>query len=85
MKLVNKGDIGVVGIVDVFEESNFHFPHRWGTACFGGFLNIKTVTVYGVFGGQNNFYDKLSYVFFFYGNMIEENGGWFEGNIVFSD
>ena len=41
--------------------------------------------MYGIFSGKNDFYDKLFYVLFFYRDMVEENGGGFEGKVIFSD
>ena len=52
MKFVDKGDISMVGIVDMFKESDFHLSHGYGMACFDRILNINTVAVNGEFGGQ---------------------------------
>ena len=75
----------MVGIIDVFEQSNLHFSH--GGSSTGTFiiLNVKAVSVNGVFGGKDYFDNELSNVFVPDGDMVEEDGGGFKRKIIISD
>ena len=86
VKFVDKGDdISMVGIVDMFKESDFHLSHGWGMACFDRIVNIKTVAVNGEFGGHDYFYDKLPYLFLLYRDVVKEYRGRFEGKVIICD
>ena len=75
----------MVGVVDVFEKPDFHFSH--GGSLTGSFfiLDIKAVSVDGVFGGKNYFNNKLTNVFVSDGDMIKEDRGGFKREIVVGD
>ena len=75
----------MVGVVDVFKESDFHFSH--GGSSTGTFfvLDVEAVSVNGVFGGKDYFNNELPNVFVSDGYMIEEDGGGFKREIVVGD
>ena len=75
----------MVGVIDVFKQSNLHFSH--GGSSTGTFiiLNVKAVSVNGVFGGKDYFNNELPNVFISDGDMIEEDGGGFKREIVVGD
>ena len=73
MEFVDQDDVGMVGVIDMFEQSNFHFSHRGSMTGAFIVLNIKTVSVDGVFGGEDYFDNELSDVFVPDGDMVEED------------
>ena len=77
MELVCQNNVCVIGVIYMFKELDLHLSHggRPGGAFF--FLNIETVSVDSVFGGENNFSHKLFDMFLFDWNVIEKYGGGF--------
>ena len=80
MVLVDKGYVGMVGVINMLNES-----HGRGVASIIRILNIEAVTVYGKFGCQDYFNNKLPYVFFFNRDVVEEYRGWFKWEVVVGD
>ena len=85
MEFVDQDDVGRVGVIDMFEQSNFHFSHRWSMTGAFIVLNVKAVSVNGVFGDKDYFDNELSNVFVPDGDMVEEDGGGFKRKIIVSD
>jgi hypothetical protein len=75
----------MVGVIDMFEQSNLHFSHGGSLTRTFVILNVKTVSVNGVFGGKDYFDNELSDVFVPNGDMIEEDGGGFKRKVKVSD
>ena len=85
MEFVDQYNVGVVGVVNMLEKPDFHFSH--GGSPTGSFfvLDIKAVSVDGVFGGKNYFNNELPDVFVSDGDMIKEDRGGFKREIIVGD
>ena len=82
VEFVGKNNVGMIGVVYVFEESNLHLPHRGRPAGASCFLNIEAITVDSVFSGKNNFDYKLFDMFLFDWNMVKKYGGGFQWDYI---
>ena len=82
MKFVNKNNIGMVCVVYVLEESDFHFSHGGRPTGSSYILDIQTVPINGVLGSQDNLDNELPDVLLFDWDVIEEYGGGLEMKII---
>ena len=85
VKFVSKNNIGIVCVVYVLEESDFHFSHGGSPTGTSFILDIKTVPIDGVLGSQDNLNNELPDVLLFDWDVIEEYGGRLERKIIVGD
>ena len=77
MEFASENNVGMIGVVYVFEESNFHLPHRGRPAGASCVLNIEAIAVDSVFSGKNNFDYKLFDMLLSDWNVVKKYGGGF--------
>jgi hypothetical protein len=77
MEFTSKNNVGMIGVVYVFEESNLHLPHRERPAGASCVLNIEAIAVDSVFCGKNNFDYKLFDMLLSDWNVVKKYGGGF--------
>ena len=82
VEFVSENNVGMIGVVYVFEKSNLHLPHRGRPAGASCVLNIKAIMVDSVFSGKNNFDYKLFDMFLFDWNMVKKYGGGFQWDYI---
>ena len=75
----------MVGVIDVFEQSNLHFSH--GGSPTGSFfvLDIQNVPINGVLCSQDNLNNKLSDVILLDWDVIIKYGRGLERKIIVGD
>ena len=82
MELAGENNVGVIGVVYVFEKLNLHLPHRGRPAGASCVLNIEAIAVDSVFSGKNNFDYKLFDMFLFDWNVVKKYGGGFQWDYI---
>ena len=82
MELAGENNVGVIGVVYVFEKLNLHLPHRGRPAGASFVLNIEAIAVDSVFCGKNDFDYELFDVLLSDWNVIKKYGGGFKRDCV---